>query len=457
MTVLTLIPSFASNQDLNNKGTSLPPWNASSRSAIASLVSNTSNWWSDSSSDVFYSIQNSGNNFDVEFQYGQNLQIWASAKFIKYSYGISNEVINADNSITFDLTISFLGVVSNKTSYSKAGVSVVNKLYLGTQTIMSRSGNTIDNFQVAVNNDNPIVFKKITLSPRSSFNAAQLQWGSQYPNHEYTDAILNIGMLIFNPLYSWYVPMITRKNRAWLPLNGNAGKILRRVNHYIAYAYNNSGSDRFTTLYPQLNLVSGTENNFVIQGTNQINQYNTMYLFSNGKNLYQQNIGTDTNITISYDWVISNPSSGSFNIQYNNTPWGAQIDYVNNISSNNSSGHVVMKFSSSANENLNTAIATGIAIRLDYVPTNTQITISNFKYQVKNSNYPLYYGSYYGQGTQSQNASDYSWTPMIFPIPQTEMGWSDFSIETQGTENQANKGHNRRRTAGQFLQLPKLN
>jgi hypothetical protein len=96
MTALTLIPSFDSNQQLNNKGTSLPPWNASSRSAIATLASNNSNWWSDQKTDVFYTAQNVGNNFDVEFQYGQNLQIWASAKFIKYSYIISNEVINAD-------------------------------------------------------------------------------------------------------------------------------------------------------------------------------------------------------------------------------------------------------------------------------------------------------------------------------------------------------------------------
>lgn len=490
MTALTLIPSFDSNQDLNNKGTSLPPWNASSRSDIASLVSNISNWWSDSHTDAFYSSQNIGNNFDVEFQYGQNLQIWASAKFIKYSYSISNEIINPDNSITFDLTMSFLGVVSNKTTFAKTGVSVKNRLYLGSQVIMARDGNTIDNYQISVNGDNPITFKNITLAPRSTLNTKQLQWGSQYPNHEYPDAIINIGMLIYNPLYVMYTPMITRKNRAWIPLNGNAGKILRRVNHYIAYANSADGTDRFTTVYPNLNLLTnsrlqsasispfypvGNVNISINSSFKGLNVSVSGGAIGNQQGISQGLIAITAGsaYTMSVN-VVNNGSVAIDNILlmfgfYDSS--GKGIAYTNNSFSIPADGKKYsLSFSNIAPSNAasmryfcidmakvaNTAHSFVIYdMKLEQGSTATPWMPSSS--EVQSSDYPSYYGSYYGQGTPSQNASDYSWSPMVSPIPQNEMGWSDFSIETQGTENQVNEGHNRRRTAGQFLQLPKLN
>jgi hypothetical protein len=396
-------------------------------------------------------------------------------------------VINADNSITFDLTMTFLGVVSNQTSYANAGVSVQNRMYMGSQIIMARDGNTRDTYQISINGDNPITFKNINLAPRASFNAAQLQWGSTYPNHEYPNAVINIGMLIFNPLYAWYVPMMTRKNSAWLPLNGNAGKILRRVKQFIAYAYSADGTDRFTTVYPNLNLnlLKNTRN---LSSTSTTTAWSTLF---NSSQIYDSGIKSLSGVsalTFSFNvYVPLNAIVGStipIQLKCQNSratnvgtdDYNTIIAYANYVIKQSDLDTTIrivnIPIEKSPNyQSFDTALADTASITIRQTTNISGFVYSNIKLEpgltstpwmpssseVTTADYPSYYGSYYGQGNQSQNASDYSWSPMISPIPQTNMRWSDFSIETQGTENQVNKGHNRRRTAGQFLQLPKLN
>ena len=206
---------------------------------------------------------------------------------------------------------------------------------------------------------------------------------------------------------------------------GKAGADGKTPYFHTAWSYSANGTDRFTTVYPNLNLMAGTRKQFSAQGNNSVNQTATMYYFGNGKNLYQQNIGTGAKVTISFDWVATNPTSGTFFIQYNQTPWLSQIASQTSITSTNSSGHVVMSFSSSANENASTAIATGIALRLDNVPSSTSITISNFKYEISSTTTPWMplqqeattadYPNFIGQYTDftqadSTTPSDYTWS-----------------------------------------------
>ena len=160
-------------------------------------------------------------------------------------------------------------------------------------------------------------------------------------------------------------------------------------------------------------MLGGTSQNISIQGLNQGNQRSSgtkqLYYFANGKNLFQQNIGTNTKVTISFDWKATNPTSGSFQTQYNDIPWNNA--YINktriNVTTTNSSGHVEVTFPSSDVENMSSAVATGLELRLDNVPTNTTITISNLKYEISQ---PEYVGTYTDKSeTASQDPSKYTW------------------------------------------------
>ena len=156
-------------------------------------------------------------------------------------------------------------------------------------------------------------------------------------------------------------------------------------------------------------MLGGTSQNLTIQGRNHENQRDQLYYFANGQNLFQQNIGTNTKVTISFDWKATNPTSGTFIIQYNNMPW-----IYNNMGKTriylyptNSSGHVEVTFPSSDVENMSSAVASGIELRLDNVPTNTTITISNLKYEISQ---PKYVGTYTDKSeTASQDPSKYTW------------------------------------------------
>lgn len=130
-----------------------------------------------------------------------------------------------------------------------------------------------------------------------------------------------------------------------------------------------------------------TSQNISIQGLNQ--ETNVVVVLSNciilqmEKNLFQQNIGTNTKVTISFDWKATNPTSGSFQTQYNDIPWNNA--YINktriNVTPTNSSGHVEVTFPSSDVENMSSAVASGIELRLDNVPTiqRLQFQILNMK------------------------------------------------------------------------------
>ncbi len=56
---------------------------------------------------------------------------------------------------------------------------------------------------------------------------------------------------------------------------------------------------------------------------------------------------------------------------------------------------------------MSSAVASGIELRLDNVPTNTTITISNLKYEISQ---PKYVGTYTDKSeTASQDPSKYTW------------------------------------------------
>ncbi|ORI75884.1 hypothetical protein BMS91_08185 [Leuconostoc mesenteroides subsp. cremoris] len=94
------------------------------------------------------------------------------------------------------------------------------------------------------------------------------------------------------------------------------------------------------------NLFIGTAKGFTGVGTNStkgdFNAQGGKYYLAGGKkvsDLYNQ-YGSSGYLTISFDWVASGSTiSGTFNPQWDNTPWGGLSKSTISPSSLNSSGH----------------------------------------------------------------------------------------------------------------------
>lgn len=150
--------------------------------------------------------------------------------------------------------------------------------------------------------------------------------------------------------------------------------------------FNKSYSKIYGTNVPDskkpVNLLRGTGTSVSSTGTNTSNQRTTIYLFDNGKTFAEQGFNVGDKLAISFDYSISNPASGSFSIQFNDTPW--TISGANkNIDSSTTTGHIYISFDITSS-NISGA-ATGVELRLDNVPTTTTVTISKMTIKVSSN------------------------------------------------------------------------
>ena len=193
---------------------------------------------------------------------------------------------------------------------------------------------------------------------------------------------------------------------------------------HTAWAYSADGTDRFTTVYPNLNLLKGTKTPISITGNNTANQQSLLYSFDNNNTLTNQGFTINDTLTLEFDWKATNPASGYFILQWQGAPWVFDLPTIN-LSSTNGSGHVIYTFNVRDKEVDSTAVATGMGYRLDYVPNNTVITFSNVIIRKAKSSQPYMssssevttadWPSYIGQYTDftqsgSTNPSDYTWS-----------------------------------------------
>ena len=193
---------------------------------------------------------------------------------------------------------------------------------------------------------------------------------------------------------------------------------------HTAWSYSADGTDGFTTVYPNLNLLKGTRTPKSITGNNTVNQGALLYSFNNNSTLNNQGFSINDTVTLEFDWSATNPASGSFILQWQGMPWGFNVPTIN-LSSTNGSGHVIHTFNIRAVEIASTAVATGIGYRLNNIPTNTVITFSNTiirktkssqpwmpsSTEVTTADWPRYIGQYTDfTQADSTNPSDYTWS-----------------------------------------------
>ena len=196
---------------------------------------------------------------------------------------------------------------------------------------------------------------------------------------------------------------------------------------HTAYAYSTDGTDRFSTSYPGLNWVKGTQIPISIIGNNTVNQGGSLYLFDDSQLLSNQDFVVGDSITFEFDWKTIDPSSGqsgTFTLQWNENPWWFNFPQEK-LSSLTTSGHAEYTLIARTADKDNSAVATGIGYRLDNVPASTTLSISNLTVrktavsepwmpsasEVTTADYPAYAGQYtdFTQG-DSTNPSDYTWS-----------------------------------------------
>ncbi|MDM7651122.1 hypothetical protein QUF05_05480 [Lactococcus lactis] len=191
---------------------------------------------------------------------------------------------------------------------------------------------------------------------------------------------------------------------------------------HTAWAYSSDGNDRFTTVYPSLNLLKGTRVPISLTGKNETNQRNFLYWFDNGENVQNQGLSVGDTLTCTFDWTVTNPASGTFLVQLNEASW-QYLSQTISITSGNSSGH--SEFSFVVDYNFLSGIANGVQARGDNIPTDSVLTISNFLFtkgstaiphmpsasEVTTADWPSYIGQYTDfTQADSTNPSDYTWS-----------------------------------------------
>lgn len=172
--------------------------------------------------------------------------------------------------------------------------------------------------------------------------------------------------IIFNPITKWYT--YDKLNFSTVE-NGD---------------FNQNFSKIYGTRYinPTQNLLRGTATPVLNTGNAAANQRIGIYYFDNGKTFAEQGFIVGNKLSVSFDYSVTNPTSGNFSIQFNDTPWvisGAG----KTITSANATGHVYTSLDITSS-NIS-GIATGVELRFDNVPTNSTVTISNLVIAVSNN------------------------------------------------------------------------
>lgn len=238
MAILQLLPNFGANRETVSMGAIVAPWYATSLIEFQNKISNKANWWGDgATANFFYSIKDG----EIYTQYGQDTGEFASARFFSENFSYVEGEQLSDGSVQATVTITVGLVGGGRTTHAQAGWDVVHKLKVNGQTLLTYTGNSIDEYTQAPS-PTTITFD-VTIPPESYSSEAMLTFNAHYPNGETTDNTANIGLTLYNPTPPVYVPMAERKSGKWKNLNDNGGKIqIRKSGKWVDRSKENSGT-----------------------------------------------------------------------------------------------------------------------------------------------------------------------------------------------------------------------
>lgn len=161
---------------------------------------------------------------DVFVQYGQNVELWGTVKFLAQDVKIKSEKINSDNSIDGVITAQGLCFVSRKTDFAGVtGPRVVYKVTIGGKTVYSFDGTTLTEF---TQGKSEAVDVNIHVGPEEEASSTAFKVEINYPGGEFPNTSYTVGYSIYNPLKKEYRPNFLVKNNKGLSLDLHNGKNL---------------------------------------------------------------------------------------------------------------------------------------------------------------------------------------------------------------------------------------
>lgn len=283
----------ATDVGIEDKGKGVPNW-------YKNGTSNYNNWWK-GSDNTFYFYSVDGNT--VYIQYGQNAEGWASTIFIVQEID-AKETNKGNNSIEVDGNVIVKMLDSVVTEYAGAGVQARTQVTLNGTTIKDKTGMT--NKGSTLDGEKTVSIKE-TVDPQDTSDSTQLTMKNSYPNGEYPNSSVTLGLTLFNPNLPQYIPMAIRLGDKWQELdNGTLPKNDSNDNS----GNDNSGNDKDKDKDKD----NGNNDNGGSKDPN----------VSKNANLYNIKYENDNNINYIYDADGTDP-----NYPFDRPHLGVDLNFVN--------------------------------------------------------------------------------------------------------------------------------
>ena len=193
MAKLKKLFDVSTSSNIVDKGSTVPPW-ASSRAK--------SNWWSGGASvDYFNSI----NGDKIYIQYGQNQEKWASTRFMIESVHIEDEKEQSNGNIKVKGYVQLELLDGKLTDFAGAGVRVHRTISINGETIDDWNGRT--NQEYSKSNLKKVSFNE-TIEPQKKSKSTQMKIRTVYPDGEYDNSTIVLGIALKNPNPPKYIPCL---------------------------------------------------------------------------------------------------------------------------------------------------------------------------------------------------------------------------------------------------------
>lgn len=189
-----------------------PPW-----------LSDINESWS-FNNDQDYGISEVGNT--IYIQYGQKTSKWASNRFWAYDVELLNETLNQDNSISINVKITPKFWKSVNVTPG-AGVRVEYDISIAGRSVWTYSGNTQDIISKSESESYTLILR---VNPESYTSDTAIKISVSYPNGEYTDNYIYVGLFLYNDNKKdvSFKPWAIRKSGVFKTLNNTNGHFYLR-------------------------------------------------------------------------------------------------------------------------------------------------------------------------------------------------------------------------------------
>lgn len=209
MAKLKKLFDVSTSSNIVDKGSTVPSW-VSSRAK--------SNWWRGGSSvDYFNSI----NGDKIYIQYGQNQEKWASTRFMIESIHIEDEEEQSNGNIKVKGFVQLELLDGKLTDFAAGGVRVHRTISINGETIDDWNGRT--NQEYTKTNLKKISFNE-TIEPQEKSKSTQMKIQTIYPDGEFSNNTIVLGIALKNPNPPKYIPMAIRISKDWQALDQNEYK-----------------------------------------------------------------------------------------------------------------------------------------------------------------------------------------------------------------------------------------